>query len=118
MKLNKPTAKNFDSIINNRPDQGIIFRCVDCQQFMLPEELHMLTLRFRWEGESRAVPYELCPYCFEKPPAVESVDEIPKSTFITLTREQYAKTAQAEKWGLTYDPKTDKTSSNLILVSN
>ena len=113
---NKRLASTIDTLLNERPDQTIILRCIDCQTFLLPEEIGTLVLRFRLNGERQVRPFEYCPVCYPHgAPKPESLEIIEHSEFITLTREQYEKTKVAEKWGLTYDPKTNQNRSNLIL---
>ena len=116
IRQHKTLARSIDTLLNERPDQTIILRCIDCQTFLLPEEVGTLVLRFRLNGERQARPFQYCPVCYPQgAPKPETLEAIEHSEFIVLTRHQYEKTKVAEKWGLTYDPKTDKTNSNLIL---
>ena len=100
---------------------NIIFRCVDCQAFLLPQWIHMAVFRFRDKstGQARALPVEICPVCYSGigSPEYEDIraEDIPSSTFVTLTREDYEQTRKAEKWGLRYDEKTKTIQSNLLV---
>jgi len=121
VEIKNRVAPNIDSMFTERT--RIIFRCVDCQTFLLPDMIHMAYIRFRDKetGQGRTIPVEVCPVCYDgigSPEYEKSLtvkDEVPHSTFITLTRHQYEQTKKAEQWGLVYDPQTDKMRSNLLV---
>ena len=115
--VRQPIARDLDAILNERPDINIIYRCLDCQTFLLPSEISLIVARFRDEsGAARSIPHELCPVCHPTVARPESPDLIPESPFVVLTREDYEQTKQAEKWGLVYDPRTKKTESRLLIT--
>lgn len=121
VEVKQPVAANLDSVLT--PEDKIIFRCMDCQTFLLPREIHMAVFRFREKstGEARAIPVEVCPVCYtgigspEYEQSLKVEDDLPHSSFITLTRHQYEQTKTAEKWGLIYDLQTNKIRSNLLV---
>ena len=120
VRIKKTVAPNIDSLIT--PETNIIFRCIDCQSFLLPDMIHVATFRFRDKstGEGKSFPIQICPVCYDSIGAPEyhkdlKERDIPQSNLITLTRHQYEQTKQAEGWGLTYDLKTDTIRSNLLV---
>jgi hypothetical protein len=119
IKVREPIAPNLDSLLT--PEDKIILRCVDCQTFMLPKQLHMFTIRFRQGGYPMALPVEICPYCFNTVESAEKVDvrpeDVPRSCFLTMDRFQYEQTKQAERWGLNYDLKTNQVVSKSLLIT-
>lgn len=102
-------------------DDNLVLRCIECQHFFLPRELHVFVVRFREHGEARALPVEICPHCYDRIASAEVVDikleDMKRSYFITLTRHQYEQTIMAERWGMLYDEKTDKIMSRSLLAS-
>lgn len=121
IEVKTPIASNLDSVLT--PRDRIILRCVDCQTFLLPREIHMAVARFRDKrtGEARALPVEVCPVCYdgigktEYENSLTVDDELPHSTFLTLTREDYEMTKKAEAWGMTYDVEKKEMRSNLLV---
>jgi len=115
--IRKPIARNLDSVLNSNPRQRIVMRCVECQTFLLPGELSVIKARYRGnDGRAYTVPFLVCPVCFPTVERIDSPDEIPESHFVTLTREDYEKTKQAEKWGLTYNVKEKRMESGLLIT--
>jgi len=119
VKADKPKVRTLDEMLTGR--DRILLRCVDCQTFFLPAEIHMAVFRYRDPDtrEARAIPVEICPVCYSGigSPEYEKVreDDIPRSTFVTLTRHDYEQTKLAEKWGMRYDLKTKEMTSDLLV---
>ena len=117
--VREPLAPNLDSLLT--PEDTLIMRCVDCQTFLLPRQLHMFVIRFRRDGYPMALPVEVCPYCYDRvaSPTVDDVrpEDIPRSRFLTMDRFQYDQTRQAEKWNMLYDLKTNQVVSKNPLVT-
>ena len=105
-------------------EDNLILRCIECQNFFLPREVHVVVIRFREKetGQARALPVEVCPKCYDRIASPEVVDikleDMKRSYFITLDRHQYEMTKQAERWGMLYDLKTNQVVSKNRLVTN
>lgn len=112
IKINERLGKDLDDILT--PDDNIIFRCTECQTFLLPKEIRMLKAPVRdKKGLRTFAVIELCPVCYKDNRYI--LDEmIPQSYFITMNREEYEVTRQYERAGLISPVK----NSNLIEVVN
>lgn len=102
---------NFDEAI---PDgEAIIFRCMKCQNFVLPREIHIARRRVKdmrkgiWTWDIR----ELCPHCFPNPSEVINHPHISSSLFLRLNREEYEITRAYERAGIL----PPQFSKNLII---
>lgn len=121
--VKKPIG-DLDSVLNSRPDVNLLFRCVDCQTFLLPEEITVVTFRWRDQqtGEARSLPIEVCPQCFDKVTGPQNDgkikdEDLPRSYFVALTREDYENTRKAERLGLIYDLQKKEMRSKLLSVN-
>ncbi len=116
IQLRKPVARDLSSVLNDNPNENIVMRCVDCQTFFLPGEITRVTARWRGEdGNAKAFPWMICPACHPELPKIHSWEDVPQCTFITLTKEQYWKTINAEKWNLTYNPTTNEVEGRGLI---
>ncbi len=117
VKISRPVARDFDSIVNEL-HPTIIMRCVDCQVFLLPDEVSIVKGTWREAGEARVFPYLVCPVCH---PHLEfNKDMVPLSTFVYLTREDYEHTRSAERWNMVFNLETKQFESpeKLIVAPN
>ena len=113
-------SRNLDNLLS--PDDHLIMRCVECQTFFLPREIHMWVIRFRDKdtGQARALPVEVCPVCYDGVGSAQTADirveDMKRSYFLTLDRHQYEMTKSAERWGMLYDLKTNQVVSKNPLI--
>jgi hypothetical protein len=93
-------ASTLDEMLS--PEDKIILRCVDCQVFLLPRELHVLRRRVKdiLHGTWTYEVHELCPCCTVNLADEERMAIQQSSTFVYLTREQYEVTKRYERAGL------------------
>lgn len=116
IRIHNTPAPDILSVLNNKPEEHIVFRCVDCQTFLMPEELRTITFHIRHEGAMIHVPAVYCPACHPNLIAPKTQDDlVMPSTFLTLNREQVEKSIKAEKSGLVYDLQTDKIQGRLLV---
>jgi hypothetical protein len=88
------------------PDDNIVFRCMDCQEFLLPRELHQLKRRAKdtrnglWTWDVKL----LCPICFPDPHKIaaelEEDEDVSSSPLLAMTKEKLRETRAYERAGL------------------
>ena len=112
IKINERLGKHVDDIIT--PGDNIIFRCTECQTFLLPREIRQLKARARdSKGNGTWIILELCPACFPNNEDIKD-EMLPQSYFFTLTRHEYEVTRKYERAGLISPVK----NTNLIETIN
>ena len=108
-------GKTLDEMLS--PDDNLILRCVDCQEFFLPRELHTLKRRVNDRGTWTWEVHELCPACNPNPDEFRKDAIVQSSTFVYLTRYQYDTTKAYERAGL-LPPDFEMKESLIKVVSN
>lgn len=116
IKIITRLAKHVDDLLT--PDDNIIFRCTDCQTFLLPREVNQLKARVRdSRGAWTFVVLDLCPACYPNFSKFKRDEVPPQSDFITLTRYEYEVTRKYEKAGLLSPIKNDALKSDIVIVN-
>ncbi len=97
IKISNPVAKNMRSLLNERPDEGVVFRCLQCQTWLLPSEVHTLRIHDKETGFDIRM---LCPVCHPNANAYQGLDEeILNSPLMRFTREECLYVIQMEELG-------------------
>ena len=101
VELRERLAPNMDELIKHSPNENLIFRCLKCQSFLLPKQIHIAKLPIRLKSGAKSwFVVELCPVCFPNPRDFLDDPNLESSTFINLTRDEYFTTRRYEKAGL------------------
>ena len=116
IKISHPIAKDIDDWMKSMPEEKIVYRCMKCQGFVLPKELHLLKMPIKDQfGRKTFWNIELCPLCFPNPKDYIADDSVESSEFLCLTREQFFITRQHEKAGL-IPPDFNGTHTNSLII--
>jgi hypothetical protein len=87
--------------MKHSPDVNMVWRCLKCQSFLLPKEIHLAKLPIKLRDGSKSwLVIELCPICFPNPRSFLDDPKLESSTFIYLTRDEYFTTRRYERSGL------------------
>jgi hypothetical protein len=107
----------IDDVMKQSPDEKIIFRCLACQSFVIPKEMHILKMPIRDpQGRKTFWTIELCPVCFPDPQNYIQNDRVESSVLLPLTREQFFTTRQYERAGLV-PPDFNGSQTNSLIFS-
>lgn len=115
VSIRERLGKTLDEMLS--PDDRLILRCLDCQEFFLPRELHILKRRVKVEGVWTWEVHEMCPACVPDPDSFRKDAIVQSSTFVYLTRHQYDTTKAYEKAGL-LPPDFEMKEPLIKVVSN
>lgn len=114
IRIRERQGKTVDELLG--PDDNIVLRCLDCQEFFLPREIHQLKCRVKdvENGIWTWSVIELCPACHPDPNAVLDNEQVHSSPLMIMTKAKFRETRLAEKWGVT--PPQPK--GNLLVLAN
>jgi len=99
IKLRDRTASKLEDIIS--PEDKLVFRCLVCEEYLLPKEYHVLGKRWRAkDGYVYAMAFELCPVCYPNPESLTKEELIQASPYAVMTREEFLIQRRYEKAGI------------------
>jgi len=99
VKLRERTASQVEDLLG--PNDGIVFRCLGCQEYFLPREYHVLKKTWRAkDGYVYSVAYELCPACYPEPHLLTKEEDIDASGYAVLTKTEFLIQRRYEKAGI------------------
>lgn len=116
VKITNKRIGTIDDVMKHSPDEGIVFRCLKCQSFVMTKEVHILKIPIRDpQGRKTWWVVELCPICFPDPHKYIEDDQLSSSDFLPLTREQFFITRRYETAGL-IPPDFNGGTNSLIIA--